>query len=83
MSETSDIDRIITALKKVGKKNLLIIELINKVSSEGGQLDNDELADIQPEVNLAVAEAKTYGAHTMIAVNTLKRLHTPEEEEDV
>jgi len=83
MSETADIDRIISALKKVREKKLLIIELVNRVSSEGGQLDYYELENIQPDVNLAIAEAKTYGAHTMIAVETLKRLRTPKEEEDV
>ena len=83
MKESEDIDRIIVALKKVVEKKLLIIELVNRVSSEGGQLDYYELESIQPEVNLAVAEAKMYGAHTMMAVDTLKRLRTPKEEEDV
>jgi len=81
MRETEDLDRIIVALKKVPKKHLLIIELVNRVSSADGQLDNDELESIQPEVNLAIAEAKMYGAHTLVAVDTLKRL--PPRTEDV
>ena len=81
MSNTEDLDRIIVALKKVPKKHLLIIELVNRVCSEDGQLDYDELDSIQPEVNLAIAEAKMYGAHTMVAVDTLKRL--PPRGEDV
>ena len=81
MRETEDLDRIIAALKKVPEKHLLIIELANRVCSEDGQLDYDELASIQPEVNLAIAEAKMYGAHTMVAVDTLKRL--PPRTEDV
>ena len=74
MSETESLDRIIASLKKVSAKRLLIIELVNKVCSEDGELDHDELERIKPEVNLAIAEAKMYGAHTMVAVDTLKRL---------
>jgi len=74
MRETKDLDRIIVALKKVPEKHLLIIELANRLCAEDGQIDNDELERIQPEVNLATAEAKMYGAHTLIAVDTLKRL---------
>ena len=81
MKEAEGLDRIIAALKKVPVKRLLIIELVNRVSSEGGQLDYNELERIQPEVNLAVAEAKMYGAHTLVAVDTLKRL--PPRMEDV
>lgn len=81
MKETEGLDRIIVALKKVTKKELLIIELANRVCMEDGQLDYEKLESIQPEVNLAVAEAKMYGAHTMVAVDTLKRL--PARAEDV
>jgi len=81
MRDTEDLDRIIAALKKVQAKHLLIIELANRVSSEDGQLDYQELESIQPEVNLAIAEAKMYSAHTLVAVDTLKRL--PPRTEDV
>ncbi len=81
MRDTEDLDRIIVALKKVPEKHLLIIELANRVCSEDGQLDYGELESIQPEVNLAIAEAKMYGAHTLVAVDTLKRL--PPRTEDV
>lgn len=74
MSEAEYLDRIIASLRKVPKKQLLIIDLVNSVCSEDGQLDYQELESIQPEVNLAIAEAKMYGAHTMVTVDTLKRL---------
>lgn len=74
MEENENIGRIIAALKKVKEKRLLIIELTNRVCLENGQLDYEELESIQPEVNLAISEAKMYGAHTMVAVNTLKEL---------
>lgn len=80
MGETEDFDRIIAALKKVPAKQLLIIELVNRVCSEDGQLDNNKLESIQPEVNLAIAEAKMYGAHTIVAVDTLKRLQSRTED---
>lgn len=83
MKESEAIDRVIVSLKQVPKKDLLIIELANRACAEDGQLDYDELASIQPEVNLAIAEAKMYGAHTMLAVDTLKRLSPREERGDV
>ena len=81
MRETEDLDRIIVALKKVSEKHLLIIELANRVCTEDGEVDHGKLESIQPEVNLAIAEAKMYGANTLVAVDTLKRL--PPRTEDV
>ena len=84
MKESEATDRIILALKKVPKKDLLIIELANRLCKSDGELDYEELEDIQPEVNLAIAEAKMYGAHTMIAVAALRNLApVKEREEDV
>ena len=74
MVENENISRIIAALKKVPEKHLLIIELTNRVCLENGQLDYEKLESIQPEVNLAVSEAKMYGSYTMVAVETLKSL---------
>lgn len=73
MTEANDIERVVRALEKVPSKSLLIIELVNRFMKDG-QLDNDALADAQPEVNMAVAEAKMYGSHTLRAVDTLERL---------
>lgn len=83
MQESENIGRIIDALRKVPKKELLIIELANRACTDNGQLDLKELEKIQPEVNLAIAEAKMYGAHTMIAVQTLKGLQPAQEQGDV
>ncbi len=74
MSEAENIERVITALQKVPEKKLLIIELANRVPLKNGELDPAHLAARQPEVNLAITEAKAYGAHTMQAVDALIRL---------
>lgn len=81
MSEPENIKKVIAALKSVREKKLLIIELANKVPMKDGQLDYEKLAAMQPEVNMAIAEAKMYGSHTLIAVDTLRRLNA--EEKDV
>jgi len=73
MSEADEIERVIHALRKVPPSTLLIIELANRFTKDG-QLDYDALAEAQPEVNMAIAEAKMYGAHTIRAVNTLEKL---------
>ena len=80
MDESEDIERVVSTLKKVPEKHLLLIELANRAPRKDGELDYDELANIQPEVNLAIAEAKMYGAHTLRAVDTLKRLDAREED---
>ena len=74
MTEAEDIDRVVTALLKVPEKKLLIIEIANAITIVNGELDYAELADRQLAVNLAIAEAKVYGAHTMQAVDSLVRL---------
>ncbi|KKM60105.1 hypothetical protein LCGC14_1545220 [marine sediment metagenome] len=73
MTESENIERVVRALEKVPPKSLLIIEMVNRFMKDG-QLDNDALAEAQPEVNVAVAEAKMYGAHTLRAVSTLEQL---------
>jgi hypothetical protein len=39
-----------------------------------GELDYAELGNRQLEINLAIAEAKVYGNHTLQAVDSLVRL---------
>lgn len=73
MTEVDDIEKVVRALAKVPPKSLLIIEMVNRFMKDG-QLDNDALADAQPEVNVAIAEAKMYGSQTLRAVDTLERL---------
>ncbi|MBA7667310.1 hypothetical protein ES703_75397 [subsurface metagenome] len=74
MSESEDIERVVRALAKVPPKKLLIIELANQIPIKYGELDYAELAERQPEINLAIAEAKAYGTHTIQAVDALIRL---------
>lgn len=73
MSEVENIENVVRALEKVPAKELLIIEMANRFMKDG-QLDYDALAEVQPDVELAVAEAKMYGAHTIRAVDTLENL---------
>ena len=73
MSEEENIEKTVRALEKVPAKQLLIIELVNRFTVNG-QLDYDALAEVQPEVEMAIAEAKMYGAYTLRAVDTLEHL---------
>jgi hypothetical protein len=74
MTEAENINRVVTALLKVPEKKLLIIEIANTIPIINGELDSSELSDRQLEINLAIAEAKVYGAHTLQAVASLVRL---------
>ena len=74
MTEAENIDRVVMALLKVPEKKLLIIEIANTIPIINGELDYRELADRQLAVNLAITEAKVYGAHTLQAVDSLVRL---------
>ena len=74
MKENEYLDRVIVALKKVPVKQLLIIELANSIPIKNGILDLRVISDKQPEINLAVAEAKAYGSYTILAVDSLSRL---------
>ncbi len=73
MNEPEYINRVVRALEKVPPKKLLIIELVNRFTVNG-ELDCEALAEAEPEVNMAIAEAKMYGVHTLRAVDTLERL---------
>lgn len=79
MSEADNIERVVAALRKVPPKKLLIIELVNEIPIKYGELDYAELAERQPEINLAIAEAKAYGTHTIMAVDSLIRLRARDE----
>ncbi len=74
MTELGDIEKVVAALKKVPEKRLLIIDLANRIPMKDGQLDYDAVTSIQPEVNMAIAEAKMYGTQTLMAVDSLKRV---------
>jgi hypothetical protein len=74
MNEEKNNDKVVAALRTVQPKRLLIIDLVNRTKIVNGELDYQELLDKQLEVNLAVQEAKVYGAHTLQAVDMLARL---------
>ena len=74
MTESENIDRVVTALLKVPEKKLLIFELANTIPIINGELDYRELSSRQLDINLAIAEAKVYGSHTLQAVDSLVRL---------
>ena len=78
MTDAENIDRVITALLKVPEKKLLIIEIANTIPIVNGELDYNELANMQLDINLAIAEAKVYGSHTLLAVDSLVRLRARE-----
>ena len=73
MTESEYIDKIVRSLSSVPPKSLLIIELANEYTRDG-ELDYEGLANAQPEVNLALAEAKMYGSFTLMAVAALSSL---------
>ena len=74
MSEANDIERVIHALSTVPEKSLLIVEIANEVTDKKGAIVFDKLVDRQPEVNLAVAEAKAYVQGTQKAIQALKSM---------
>lgn len=78
MSESEDIERVVRALRKVPPKHLLIIQLANEIPIKYGDLDPAEVTERQVEINLAIAEAKSYGSHTIQAVDALIRLQSRE-----
>ena len=79
MANEGLLERIIAALKKVPEKKLLLIELANSIPIKNGMLDIPTLQAKQQEINLAEAEAKSYGAHTLMAVDSLMRVRAKED----
>jgi len=71
-STDTDIERVIVALKKVPEKHLLLIDLASSLSMKDGELDYEEVKSRQPEVEMAIAEAKMYGSETLQAVQNLE-----------
>ncbi len=74
MNEAECIERVVRALEKVPEKKLLIIDLVNQIPIVNGDLDATEVSNRQLEINLAIAEAKAYGGHTIMSVEALVRL---------
>jgi len=80
VNEAENIERVVRSLRKVPAKHLRIIELANQIPIKYGELDYAEVAERQPEINLAITEAKVYGSHTIQAVDALIRLQGREED---
>ena len=76
--ESEDIELVVAALKKVPEQKLLLIEIANRVGVKRGELDYFELANIQPEVNLALSQARAYAAQTAGAMAALSALRARE-----
>lgn len=79
MNDPETINRVVTALLTVPEKKLLLIQLVNSIPVVNGELDYQEVSNKQLEINLAIQEAKVYGSHTMMAVDSLVRLRAIEE----
>jgi hypothetical protein len=79
VNDPETIDRVVAAILTVPEKKLLIVQLVNSIPVVNGELDYQELSNRQLEINLAIVEAKTYGSHTMMAVDSLVRLRAIEE----
>jgi hypothetical protein len=65
---------VVAILRRVPEKRLRVFELAAELLDARGNLDVDEAARRQPEVNLAVAEAKAYAAATLQATEALRGL---------
>lgn len=64
---------IVVILRRVPAKRLRILDLVAELVDGAGELDI-EAAACQPELNLAVAEAKAYARATERATDALRRL---------
>jgi len=79
MKESENIERVVDVLRKVAEKKLLIIDIVNRIPIVNGELDYQKLSNKTLEINLAIQEAKVYGAHTLQAVDSLVRVKAREE----
>ncbi len=72
MSEEQE--RVIRALASTPPKQLKIVELAWEILDEHGAIDPAAAAERAPDINLALAEAKTYVKATAAAVRALEGL---------
>ncbi len=66
-------DRIIRVISEVPEKKLMIVELAQQVWSAEGP-DWEAVQARQPELNLAIAEVRTYSQGTERAIKALTEL---------
>lgn len=65
---------VVSILRRVPAKRLRIVELASELLDEHGEVDVDAAAVRQPDINLAIAEAKAYARATQQAVKALRQL---------
>lgn len=65
---------MVAILRRVPEKRLMVFDLATRLANGRGELDFDAAVALQPEVNLAVAEAEVYARATRRAVEALLRL---------
>lgn len=73
-TEPEMIDLVIKAIAGVPEKRLRVVDLINRFYDGKHGMKDEELAAHQPEINLAVAEAKAYATQTENAYRALRDL---------
>ena len=66
--------RILAIIRAVPEQTLRVCELAGQLLDRNGELDLDAAAGREPEINLAIAEARAYGRATDQAVAALRRL---------
>ena len=67
-------ETVVAILRAVPEKRLRVFELARDLLDGDGELDLDAAADRAPDVNLALAEAKSYARATERAVEAIRRL---------
>lgn len=65
---------VVSVLRRVPATRLGIFELAQELFGADGELDVDRAAGRQPEINLAVAEARAYARATQQAAEALRQL---------
>jgi hypothetical protein len=73
MTEAKNIKQVVSILKRVPPKKLLIVELLNQIPVKHGELDTDMLAKLGSEIEDAKVEAEAY-----CKANSQARLHLEE-----
>ena len=65
---------VIAVLRRVPERRLRIVELAAELLGADGEVDADLAAERQPDINLAVAEARAYARTNQQAAEALRQL---------
>lgn len=65
---------VVAVLRRVPARRLRIVDLAAELLDATGELDVDQAAARQPEINLAAAEARAYARATQQATEALRQL---------